>query len=494
MRTNTNLRGWYFILLMVLLTRLSTTSALLLQRQFLVSRTASIIRPHQQKIRTMLSSSGTSSSPSSDGIQKQQQQQNGFSTTKTTVSSSVANCNGNNDHSDNNVNKDTECNNNITNDSEERPNKRVKTTEEKIIRAKIVSDISKCGERLRKGDLVAFPTETVYGLGCHALDESAIMKVFEAKERPTTDPLIVHVLEFSDASELWNSDDKDVLSTLTSRFWPGPLTLVASAKKTVVPDIIMAGTGFVACRSPSHSVARQLLTEARIPIAAPSANKFGHVSPTRAQHVYDDLKHEDVWILDTNTESSKEKETASCCDVGVESTVAKLLPSDKKLLVLRQGAVGMAEMQQCLRDGGFTDYTVVCKSKNTVAEDIATVAPGQMLRHYSPNIPSYMVAPTTQSNKEKLQRAVVIDYGGKLSCWRDNALQYRDLSPDGNPRDAAKAVFETLRWAERVDTAEVIFFPTIITDSTTEDDGLLLAVQDRLTRAASGQTIDTLDF
>lgn len=221
-------------------------------------------------------------------------------------------------------------------------------------RAKRVSartDLVACSERLQLGELVAFPTETVYGLGCHALNETAILKVFEAKERPLTDPLIVHVLDCHAAFELWQAQPETstegvILSTLCQAFWPGPLTLVAKAKPGV-PSTLMAGTGYVACRSPSSHTARALLETSQLPLAAPSANKFGHVSPTTAQHVYDDLWQEDVWILqdDFKEEGSQQQEEhhqQRVCQVGVESTVDKLEASETHenalvLQVLRQG-------------------------------------------------------------------------------------------------------------------------------------------------------------
>ncbi|EJK47551.1 hypothetical protein THAOC_33720, partial [Thalassiosira oceanica] len=177
--------------------------------------------------------------------------------------------------------------------------------------------LEQCGERLRDGKLVSFPTETVYGLGCHALDPVAVQKVFNAKERPLSDPLIVHVTDELDALNLWcassdhinssvnqpagresrNSIESQALRVLVKTFFPGPLTIVARARQDV-PQIIMANTGYVACRSPSHPVARALIATAGVPIAAPSANKFGHVSPTLASHVLDDLGLEDVWVVD----------------------------------------------------------------------------------------------------------------------------------------------------------------------------------------------------
>ena len=296
------------------------------------------------------------------------------------------------------------------------------------ILAKIVSSstsLAACGARLREGHLVAFPTETVYGLGCHALDESAISKVFAAKERPLTDPLIVHVTKMEDAMRLWEASSttdlpeesssgtvqSQLLRALCDHFWPGPLTIVAKAASHV-PPILMANTGFVACRSPSHPIARKLIDEARVPLAAPSANKFGHVSPTRPSHVWDDLLYEDVWVLDAQqdgAESSKQYDSSVVCQVGVESTVAKVEmfdPSSRqsaskigRLILLRQGAVSVDDVKRCLQNAGLSDsLTVHAQTRRSSNEDIATVAPGQTIRHYSPSIPSFMVAHSSVSD------------------------------------------------------------------------------------------------
>lgn len=366
----------------------------------------------------------------------------------------------------------------------------------KSVQAKLVSrrELDACGERLRQGELVAFPTETVYGLGCHALDEAAIHKVFAAKERPLTDPLIVHVPSFADASKLWEQQQtsRQVLETLCLHFWPGPLTLVAKAAPEVVPQIVMAHTGFVACRSPQHALAQELLQVAQVPIAAPSANKFGHVSPTRAQHVWDDLLHENVWIVEDDDES----ENHVSCNVGVESTVAKLTSNESGgggvVTVLRQGAISAQQLQDCLQKAGLSDaYRVELNTKKATADHVATVAPGQTIRHYSPNIPSYMVTKKcidSTADVDRLSSAVVIDYGGRLAAWKPHTLAYRDLSPSGKSEEAAQAVFETLRWAERVEGGSLVLFPQL--EDTSEP--LMLAVQDRLTRAASGVSIDSL--
>lgn len=417
------------------------------------------------------------------------------------------------------------------------------------IRARIVpsTDLELCGERLRNGELVAFPTETVYGLGCNALDRKAIMKVFEAKERPLTDPLITHITRNQVAYDLWQATSSvhDGMSTslegralqaLTDRFWPGPLTLVARAAPHV-PSMLMADTGFVACRSPQHPVAIALIDAARVPIAAPSANKFGHVSPTRSHHVWDDLKYENVWIVqesnDGDTDDTiNDRDDAEACKVGVESSVVKIemrsASNDDKnndrsgphkrglITLLRQGAVSVQDIHECLDKAGLADdFIVRRRTKKATDETVAHVAPGQTIRHYSPHIPSfvlssssrYMPIPSTSDSlhvmgdKEKkvLSTTVVIDFGGKLKSFESFSLSYRDLSVTGDSVEASNRVFETLRWAELVVGATQILFPEIVDENdddegchTTSSDALTLALKDRLTRAASGVVIETL--
>ena len=397
--------------------------------------------------------------------------------------------------------------------------------ESKTIRAKIVNDdkLQECGERLRQGDLVSFPTETVYGLGCNALDESAIRKVFLAKERPLTDPLITHVSDPIDAYNLWNASEDSLegkaLRILCGEFWPGPLTLVAKAAPHV-PPLLMANTGFVACRSPQHPLSINLINAAKVPLAAPSANKFGHVSPTRAEHVWDDLLYEDVWIINAvgDGKNNNSKQTIDVCDVGVESSVAKMeMMSENnggKIILLRQGAVSIQDIETCLEKSGLDDFFVVeAQTKESCSETVANVAPGQTIRHYSPDIPSYSVSlarcdevnakaseddPSSFSCSQQqldddeilyLSKSVIIDFGSKLVSWKQHATAYVDLSDIGDSAEATKSLFETLRWAERVDGADRIIFPEVDENGA---DALALALKDRLTRAASGVVIDTI--
>lgn len=372
-------------------------------------------------------------------------------------------------------------------------------------KAKLVSSdsiaLAECGARLRQGDLVAFPTETVYGLGCNALDPAAITKVFQAKERPLTDPLITHVTKNEVAYNLWDANASSLegkaIRILCEKFWPGPLTLVAKAAPGV-PSILMANTGFVACRAPQHPIAIALIDAAEVPLAAPSANKFGHVSPTRASHVWDDLQNEDVWIIETD------QSTSNVCDVGVESSVAKIemVGSEKgRITLLRQGAICVSDIESCLEEAGFgQQFIVEARTKKATDETVATVAPGQTTRHYSPDIPSYILSfsryqalsDISPEDKLFLSESVLIDFRGKLQAWKGHALAYRELSESGDSSEATKSVFETLRWAERVEGAKHILFPEIMENEPGKHDALTLALKDRLTRAASGVVIENL--
>ena len=184
------------------------------------------------------------------------------------------------------------------------------------------------GTRLRVGELVAFPTETVYGLGADATNARAVRTIFAAKGRPATDPLIVHIAEAEAVSQVTGHDLADLsplVRLLADRFWPGPLTLILP-RGPRIPDEVTAGLATVGVRVPEHSLARALIAAARVPIAAPSANRFGHTSPTTAQHVLADLARRIPWILDGGP-----------CPIGVESTILDV--TQPQPVLLRPGGV-----------------------------------------------------------------------------------------------------------------------------------------------------------
>jgi L-threonylcarbamoyladenylate synthase len=435
----------------------------------------------------------------------------------------------------------TQSHNDVTSSSSTHEDKHSQSQSQPPKNAKLIStstqSMSEAGARIRSGHLVSFPTETVYGLGCHAMDPIAVSRVFEAKERPLTDPLIVHVNESHAALALWQASasasasedghghghglERKALEALAETFWPGPLTIVAKANPAV-PPIIMANTGYVACRSPSHPIARALIGASGVPIAAPSANKFGHVSPTRAAHVMYDLGLEDVWIVDPDLDSDcndngshdDHEQKNAVCDVGVESTVAKVEMTSETcgiVSILRHGAVSSTHISSCLEAIGLKDHFDVKEKMQSTGENVSHVAPGQTIRHYSPDVLSFMISherynadteaaqngPGLELNNEELEwlkNAVIIDFGNRLGSLKDGALAYRDLSAEGNSSAAAANVFDALRWSENVEGAQRVYFPEIIIDESCveKEEALVLAVKDRLTRAASGVVINTL--
>jgi L-threonylcarbamoyladenylate synthase len=217
--------------------------------------------------------------------------------------------------------------------------------------------IKEAGERIRKGGLVAFPTETVYGLGANALDAAAVAKIYELKGRPATSPLIVHAASIDMARTLAR-DWPPEAEFLAQKYWPGPLTLVLP-KAEAIPDIVTAGLDTVGIRVPKHPIALELIREAGVPIAAPSANGFMQLSPTTAEHVraaFGDA----VPVLDGGP-----------CEVGIESTVVSI--DGGKITLLRPGMISLGEIEQAAAPEG------------------SHPAPGMHERHYSPRTPLYLV-------------------------------------------------------------------------------------------------------
>ena len=215
-------------------------------------------------------------------------------------------------------------------------------------------------KRLQNGELVAFPTETVYGLGAHARDEAAVAQIFAAKGRPATNPLIVHVHNLEAAREIGNWNER--AQRLAQRFWPGALTLVLP-KKPAIPSNVSAGLETVGVRVPAHPVALKLLEIAQIPVAAPSANRSNHISPTRAHHVENSLG-EEIWILDGGP-----------CEIGIESTVLDL--SGETPTILRLGGVSQTEIEAEIGP-------VRVQTHDEAAQNSGAKSPGMSRKHYAP--------------------------------------------------------------------------------------------------------------
>lgn len=237
--------------------------------------------------------------------------------------------------------------------------------------AELSEQLEPAAEALREGEVVAFPTETVYGLGADALNADALCKIFEAKQRPSTNPLIAHVASWPmvhSMVEHWPA----LAQRLAQAFWPGPLTLIVQ-RSALVPDVLTAGLPHVALRWPAHPVAQALIAQVGHPLAAPSANRHMHTSPTQAEHVMSSLHGRIQWVVD-----------AGPTQVGIESTIVRV--EGDHLSVLRSGHITKRDLLDALGpEITLSDHT------SLVVEGSATQAPGQSARHYAPNARVKMV-------------------------------------------------------------------------------------------------------
>ena len=356
--------------------------------------------------------------------------------------------------------------------------------------------VDEAAEVLSQGKLVSFPTETVYGLGALALSAEACTSIFTTKGRPLTDPLIVHVHSLDQAIGLIDQGSQATVSlfkTLAGKYWPGPLTMVVKANLDVIPSLITAETGYVGIRMPNHEIALDILRKFDKPIAAPSANKFGHVSPTKAEHVYKDFhKDSEVLIIDGGS-----------CSFGIESTVLKLIESSEghfDALILRKGGVSKEHLQTTLEEldlSGKVSLSQVAP-KHSKPETEQLEGPGQFLRHYSPDIVSYLFTGEDAISRSdiKLQEAVLLDFSKTFAHLKGGVKYYHDLSPDGDFLEAINKVYDILRWAETNQDASCVLIINILdlfqarTCDTQSHKGSehMEALFDRLFRATSGQS------
>ena len=331
-----------------------------------------------------------------------------------------------------------------------------------------VHAIQRAAERLQQGGLVAFPTETVYGLGANALDRAALRRIFEAKGRPSTDPLILHVASIEGVKPLV-TEISDQALRLAWHFWPGPLTLVLP-RSNRVPVEATAGLNTVAVRAPAHATARALIACAGVPVAAPSANLFSRPSPTSAAHVLEDLDGRIDLLLD-----------AGPTDVGIESTVVDLTSATP--VVLRPGAVTVEMLRQLL------PHVETLATTGAGAGPIRS--PGMLDKHYSPRAPLTLYAGSNEQVVARLATdasvaSAIGDKVGVLAATEDlpvlpqasDALQIVALGSIHDPPRVAANLYAGLRAldAAGVDIILVRAFPF--------EEGIGLAIADRLRRAA----------
>ncbi len=317
---------------------------------------------------------------------------------------------------------------------------------------------------LQAGDVVALPTETVYGLAADALNADAVAKIFEAKERPRFDPLIVHLPDkkmLDTVAEIPEEIRKTVIQ-MVERFWPGPLTLLLP-KKACVPDIVTAGLPTVAVRVSSHPIFKRVAAALGKPIAAPSANRFGSISPTSASAVQAELDGRIPLIVD-----------GGACLHGLESTIIKIEPASPKprITILRPGPIVPDDIKQ---------YGKLERAPKTVVDENVQ-APGQLASHYAPRTPLRLLSKPSDFKAEPGKRYALLSYRGEegdgyvnLTDW----VQMMILSPgNGKLPEAAVRFFFALRELDKLGVDEIIAEPMF-------EHGMGIAMMDRLRRAAA---------
>ncbi|PKM80033.1 MAG: threonylcarbamoyl-AMP synthase [Firmicutes bacterium HGW-Firmicutes-13] len=341
-----------------------------------------------------------------------------------------------------------------------------------VIKAEKIEEASEginlAGKVIQKGGLVAFPTETVYGLGANAFSAAAVRKIFLVKGRPEDNPLIVHIAEVETLKQLAAHIPSQAWE-LAERFWPGPLTMVFK-KKPLIPPETTAGLDTMAVRIPRHAAALALIKSAGLPLAAPSANLSGRPSPTTAEHVLEDLAGRVEVLLDGGP-----------CVVGLESTVLDM--SGEKPILLRPGGVTLEELQDVLGE---------VEIASSLEEGQKPSSPGMKYQHYAPRVPMFLVEGEPVQVIKKIRKLCRENYlkGRKvgLLLTEENKDLYFEaeaveiLGTRQNPKEIAANLFNGLR---RLDASGV----DLILAESFEERGLGLALMNRLRRAASGRVI-----
>ena len=323
---------------------------------------------------------------------------------------------------------------------------------------------------LADGQLVAFPTETVYGLGAHALDAEAVRGIFAAKGRPADNPLIVHIHDRGQLKDICEVNDLAI--RLMDAFWPGPLTIILP-RKAAVPDVVTAKLDTVAVRMPSHPVALAMLKACNLPIAAPSANRSGKPSPTSAQHVFDDMDGRIPLILDGGES-----------DVGLESTVISLV--GEKPCILRPGGVTKAMLEGVIGPVDLAGSILRPLKKGEKA-----LSPGMMYKHYSPDGQVTLIEGEEPAVVEALRRLYAHADGeghrACVMCFTEHVEALVDCHPHDigskdDPAEVARRLFATLRALDD-EKMDVIFSEVV------PPEGVGLAIMNRLGRAAAFRTV-----
>ena len=317
--------------------------------------------------------------------------------------------------------------------------------------AEIGSNIEIAADWLKKGNVVSIPTETVYGLAANALNETAVLQIFDIKKRPSFDPLIVHISSINEI-EKYTLSFPEVLKPLAALYMPGPLTLLLP-KQSIIPDLVTSGLDQVAIRIPKHPLTLALLSSLDFPLAAPSANPFGYISPTSTAHVNQQLGKQIPYILDGGD-----------CSIGIESTIIGV--ENDEIILYRLGGLSLNAIE-----------SVVGKVQININQSSNPKSPGQIKSHYAPKKPFYIGDIQELIYQFRDKKVGIISFGKNANFKQQNIVEY-NLSLEGDTYEAAQNLFSTMRILDNSD------IDLIITDYLPET-GLGLAINDRLQRAAA---------
>lgn len=318
----------------------------------------------------------------------------------------------------------------------------------------------KAAQLLKQGEVVAIPTETVYGLSANALDPFAVKKIFKAKGRPQDNPLIIHIAHANQMYEL-AKDIPQSAKELINVFWPAPLTIILK-KSDIIPDDVSAGLDSVGIRLPKNEIAREIIQNCGFPLAAPSANTSGKPSPTKAKHVIDDLNGKIAAVVDGG----------SCC-IGVESTVISFI--EQKPRLLRPGGITLEQIESVI---GNVEIDKAINSKINNNEKVR--APGMKYRHYAPRASVIVVCGRPEKTAEYIKQNAKENSG--IICFDEyehffKTYEFRKIGSKDNISEQAKNIFEVLRQFDETNVCEIFA-------QCPSEDGLGLAVSNRLKKAS----------
>tara|TARA_Y100000991_G_scaffold132193_1_gene99616 strand:+ start:1558 stop:2652 length:1095 start_codon:yes stop_codon:yes gene_type:complete len=332
--------------------------------------------------------------------------------------------------------------------------------------------------KIRDGEMVIFPTETVYGLGANCENESAVKNIYICKNRPLNNPVLIHVCNLEMGKKYVKGLENVLTKHLIKKYWPGPLTIIGEATD-LVPRCVTANTGMVGIRCPNHPLALELIEKSNCGIAAPSANISGHVSSTKVSHLFEDFNK-----CESNLFYIEDCEFDNLQKYGVESTIIKI--ERNCVLIYRYGSISKENLFVALQDYPFETH-IRYKDQMKQSE---VISPGQILKHYSPNLDTYLLNFNFAKTDIEvwipdLSECILIDFNHNLISFKNDCLYYKDLSREGDTFQALENLYDILRYCEKIDGGKYI----LIYDLGDIKKENICCLYDKIYRASSGRKI-----